>query len=361
MSAGEQRLPPAEDERLLSHVERAAEALRRGDVPGATAAVDAALALRSDDPRARLVLGLLFFRQERFAEACAAFAAVVAAQPGNASARTNLGLSQLKRGAYAEAALELERALVLEPQNQRARGYLGLAYARLGDRLRAEEAFRTAGREDLARAVAEGQSARLHGAPDEGLVRYAADRAVPEGGAALRLGPEGVLCASAEEGLCIRRERWISVVGAVDVDPGPLPVRGRDPAALGPLAFASGPGEILIGPGRGRFQVIPLRSEVLYVTAGAIYAWTADLRAESGRAPGRPPLDALRLAGRGVAAVRADGPLVSLRVAEGREARVERAVLVGWTGGVRLRMLEGGSLGARARGEGALLLSVSSP
>ncbi len=339
------------DERaFLEFVDRATEALRHGDLEKAEQGVDAALAIRPGDSRAQTVLGLLFFKQDRFAEACAAFTTVVQSQPSNASARVNLGLSQLKRGAYAEAALELERALVLDPSNTRARGYLGLAYARKGDRLRAREAFAAAGRADLASAVAERRSGREGGADEEGLVRFAAERALPESGQPLRLGKDGVLCVSTAEGVCIRRERWLAMHGAVVLEPAP------EADLLGSaLLAASGGGDIVAARGDGHFEVIPLRSDVLYVAAPAIYAWTRGLRAEAGHAPGSSRLCALRLAGRGVAVVRTASPLVTARVGELREALVSREALVGWTGGVRVRVL-GGELGVRIRGEGAVLL-----
>jgi uncharacterized protein (AIM24 family) len=364
---------------LLGHVERANDALRGGDLVLATREVDAALAIAPRDVRARMALGLLFFKQDRYGEAGEVWTAVLVSDPGSAPARLTLGLAQLERGERPAAALELERALVLDPRNQRARGYLGLAYARLGDKLRAREAFLSAGREDLARALAE-QSRAGDGAEDgAALVEVAAERAIPKLGGALRVGaadgPPGLLVASAAEGVYLRRQRWIGMTGDVALAPE-LPrsaLSGRGAAGVGEPAFvgAWGGGEILISG--GPYAVIPLRSEVVYVVAEALCAWTAGLRAESGcvpadRAAGAAPMSAVRLAGRGAAAVRTAGPIVTAPVAEGRTARVARGALVGWTGGVRVRVVAasaasvaGGAdgLAVRVGGEGAMLLDAA--
>ncbi len=342
---------------LLGKLESAGAAMRVGDLAAATRAIDEALAIAPQDPRARTQLGLLFFQQGRFAEAAATFEGVVAAQPSSARARMQLGLAQLKRGAYAEAALDLERSLVLDPTDTRARSYLGLAYARVGDRQRAREAFRAAGREDLARAVTE---AGEPGARGPGLVEFAAARALPEGGAALRLAGEGALVASTAEGIRIRRGGWIAMRGDVSAAAAELPGRHQGEVARtgAPIVLAEGPGEIVVAPRGGRFELMALESEVVYLAARALFAWTAPLRAECGRVPGRSPLYAMRLAGRGQAAVRTTTPLVTARLLFGQHPCVDAAALVGWTGGVRVHMSDDTALAVRLEGEGAALLET---
>jgi tetratricopeptide (TPR) repeat protein len=162
----------AEDvERLLAtHLHRAGELLRGDEIDGADAEVAAALKLRSDDVRARNLLGLVRFRGGKHEEALAIYRELVQKDPEDPALRLNLGLVELRMGRHDDAAANLERVVEKEPNNQRAQGYLGLALMRAGDLQKAREAFVKAGQEELVKQVEE----KIAGSSEE------SDRAVAE-------------------------------------------------------------------------------------------------------------------------------------------------------------------------------------
>lgn len=154
----------------MAHLHRAGELLRNNQLQEADSEVALALDLRSDDVRARNLLGLVRFRAGRHEEALQLYRELVGAEPDDTSLRLNLGLVELRMGRHDEAAADLERVVEKEPTNLRAHGYFGLALMRSGDFVRAREAFVKAGQDELVRQVDE----RMAVEPD------AAERAVSE-------------------------------------------------------------------------------------------------------------------------------------------------------------------------------------
>ena len=141
--------------RLAVHLQRAGDLLRGNQLEEADREVAEALRLRSDDIRARNLLGLVRFRAGRHDEALTLYRELVARDGDDASLLLNLGLVELRMGKHREAAVNLARVIAKEPQNLRAHGYFGLALMRSGELRRAREAFVQAGQHDLVQQVDE--------------------------------------------------------------------------------------------------------------------------------------------------------------------------------------------------------------
>lgn len=120
--------------------------LRQGDLPGAIAALDAAVAADPGLARAWNARGVAADRQRDFATADAAYARALALTP-TAAVLTNRGYSLLLRNRPAEAEADLARAVALDPTLETARTNLRFARALQG---RYREAFAGATRDRLA-------------------------------------------------------------------------------------------------------------------------------------------------------------------------------------------------------------------
>jgi uncharacterized protein (AIM24 family) len=137
----------------VQHLTRGGELLRSDRVEEARAELEAARAIKPNDPKGLSLLGLVYFRLGRFEEAKAIYADLVVKAPKDASLALNLGLVHLKLGDTKKAIDALVQARDLDPGQARTVGYLGLAYARDGQYANAREAFLAAGQEELAREM----------------------------------------------------------------------------------------------------------------------------------------------------------------------------------------------------------------
>ena len=106
---------------------RTGELLRTGDAENAAQAINQALALRPRDSKARSLLGLVYFKIGKQAQARDIYVELAGEFPEDAGIHLNLGLVQLKLGAVDASISALEKALSLDSRNERARQYLELA------------------------------------------------------------------------------------------------------------------------------------------------------------------------------------------------------------------------------------------
>lgn len=93
------------------------------------------------------------------------FEQLVREYPEERTPRVNLALSYLKTGQAMNARQLLEETVMLHPDNARAWGYLGLAFERLGDYMKAREAFVRGGQEGMTRRMEELLSEQATQAP----------------------------------------------------------------------------------------------------------------------------------------------------------------------------------------------------
>ncbi len=148
--------PPSQEvagEDFLFHLYRGSELLQDGRVHEAKSELETALTHSPSDAKSQHLLGVVYFRLGLYPRAIAIYERLVRSHPTAIEPRVNLALSYLKTGQPALARSELERVVDLAPSHTRAWGYLGLAFQRLGDSVRAREAYGRGGHDHMARRL----------------------------------------------------------------------------------------------------------------------------------------------------------------------------------------------------------------
>ncbi|MXX75803.1 MAG: tetratricopeptide repeat protein [Holophagales bacterium] len=113
-----------------------------GNLEGAVAAAEEALAIRPDDPSTLIRLGELQVAAGDIDAAEAAYEAAIEAYPESATARVGLGYIALERDDPAKALQIFQEVAASQPEGSEANHHVGLAYRALGDADRAAEAWR---------------------------------------------------------------------------------------------------------------------------------------------------------------------------------------------------------------------------
>lgn len=113
-----------------------------GDLEGAVAAAEEALAIRPDDPATLIRLAELRVAAGDVDAAEAAYEAAMEAYPESATARVGLGYIALERDDPAKALRIFQEVAATQPEGSEANHHVGLAYRALGDADRAAEAWR---------------------------------------------------------------------------------------------------------------------------------------------------------------------------------------------------------------------------
>ena len=113
-----------------------------GDLEGAVAAAEEALAIRPDDPSTLIRLAELQVAAGDIDGAEAAYEAAIEAYPESATARIGLGYIALERDDPATALQIFQEVAASQPEGSEANHHVGLAYRALGDADRAAEAWR---------------------------------------------------------------------------------------------------------------------------------------------------------------------------------------------------------------------------
>ncbi|MFW5879173.1 MAG: tetratricopeptide repeat protein, partial [Myxococcota bacterium] len=214
------------DEVFLQTLYKGSELIGQGALEEARESLEAAVAMRPDDQKARNLLGLACFKLGDYPGAETLYESLVKENPEDSTLRVNLGLVHLKSGRFEEAIRELEVAVELQPDHRRAQNYLGLAYARVGDYAQAQQCFVAAGSQqmvermerlmtgegdedaDVAAAAPDAPppgADRLDGRASEGVsaartdVEQSSVRTVPEEAAAYEQQPTGEEQAASEQ------------------------------------------------------------------------------------------------------------------------------------------------------------------
>ncbi|MYA08939.1 MAG: tetratricopeptide repeat protein [Holophagales bacterium] len=113
-----------------------------GDLEGAVAAAEEALAIRPDDPSTLIRLAELQVATGDIDGAEATYEAAIEAYPESATARIGLGYIALERDDPAKALQIFQEVAASQPEGSEANHHVGLAYRALGDADRAAEAWR---------------------------------------------------------------------------------------------------------------------------------------------------------------------------------------------------------------------------
>jgi len=357
------------DAEFVRSLHEGSDQLAAGDVPAARRALERAIGLRPQDPKARGLLGLCYFKLGLLDEADALYAGLVRENPFDVTLHVNLGLVQLKSGRHEAAIRTLEVATGLAPEHRRAQNYLGLAYAQSGNPAKAREAFLRAGSAaqvlEMDRLIAEANGAqRAQTAPF--LKAAAQERPAPEAEGAPSLAeftratrlfwPRGSPFAVDEGGVAIDFSAGIftRVDGLVAArgDTGWVPLRKRFAGRLIDRPFgtgarqmwhATGGGQLIVSSrhdGQSRtFTAIRLEEDA-YLVEDRLFAFEESIDAENGRVPGRgTDLPLVRLRGEGHLLVVSDRSLRSEPIFGNESLRVPLTGLVGWTGPLTPRLL----------------------
>jgi tetratricopeptide (TPR) repeat protein len=110
----------------------------------ASAVLEKYVALRTDNAKAWLGLGIAYVQQKKYSEARAPLERSVQLDPNIAEAEYQLGVVAKNDGKSAEAIQHFQRAVKLEPQHAKALWSLGNLYLQSGDLQNAHEALQTA-------------------------------------------------------------------------------------------------------------------------------------------------------------------------------------------------------------------------
>lgn len=374
----------AEGDSFLEFLNRGSDLLAAGELAQAKEALEAAVELRPKDPKALSLLGLCCFKLEELDRAASIYTALAHDNPLDVTLHVNLGLVELKRGRASAAIRALEVAVNLAPDHRRAHNYLGLAYYESGEIVRAREAFLQAGAE----AMVEKMDAALRGEgeggsrPEPAASEEEASHAVPhlrDYREHIRLfwprgAPFAVEAAGAAldfaSGIYTRLDGLVVARGSTSWEP----VRKRFRGEVTGKTFGTGPEQVFHGTGGGQLIVssqlspsepsrlfTPLRiSEDLYVVESRLYAFEEHLDFENGRVAGpRSGLDLhlVRLRGDGHVLLVTPRTIRSEAIYGNESVRLPQEGLVGWTGPITPRLLEGpDGAWVDLNGEGSVLL-----
>lgn len=380
----------AEGDSFLEHLNRGSDLLAAGELSQAREALEEAVSLRPEDPKALSLLGLCCFKLEELDEAASIYTSLAHDNPLDVTLHVNLGLVELKRGRPAAAIRALEVAVNLAPDHRRAHNYLGLAFYEHGEIARAREAFLQAGaeamvekmdlalREQAAEAseasapapapAAEGGEGALEAVPElqafcDGLRLYwprGAPFAVEPAGAALDFAA----------GIYTRLDGLVVARGNTSWEP----VRKRFRGELTGKSFGSGAEQVFHGTGGGQLIVTaqltpdapprlftPVRlTEDFYVVESRLFAFEEPLDFENGRVAGPRSgidLNLVRLRGEGHVLLVTPRSIRTEAIYGNESIRLPKEGLVGWAGPITPRLLEGpGSAWVDLTGEGSVLL-----
>ena len=375
-----------ESDSFLELLNRGSDLFAAGELEQAREALEAAVALRPRDPKAASLLGLCYFKLEKLDEAAQIYTALAHDNPLDVTLHVNLGLVELKRGRPSAAIRALEVAVNLAPGHRRAHNDLGLAYYENGEIERAREAFLQAGAEAMVEkmeAALRDRSAGKEGSesppPHESS---AGSDAVPSLSAlceSLRLyWPRGAPFAVEAAGVALdfasgiytRLDGLIIARGNTTFEP----VRKRYRGELTGKSFGSGAEQVFHGTGGGQLIVAaqltptepprlftPVRlSEDFYVVESRLFAFEEHLDFENGRVAGpRSGLDLhlVRLRGDGHVLMVTPRSIRTEAIYGNECVRLPMEGLVGWTGPITPRLLEGpGGAWVELTGEGSVLL-----
>ena len=369
-------------EQFLELLNRGSDLFAAGELAQAREALEAAVALRPKDPKANSLLGLCYFKLDELDKAAEIYTALVHDNPLDVTLHVNLGLVELKRGRPAAAIRALEVAVNLAPDHRRAHNYLGLAYYENGEIERAREAFLKAGAHAMVEKMEAALRERSEGKEWENGAADPDGEAVPslsELCESLRLyWPRGAPFAVEAAGVALdfasgiytRLDGLIVARGNATFEP----VRKRYRGELTASSFGTGPRQVFHARGGGQLIIAaqlapsepprlftPVRLvEDFYVVESCLFAFEERLDFENGRVAGpRSGLDLhlVRLRGEGHALLVTPRSIRTEAIYGNETVRLPMEGLVGWTGPITPRLLEGpAGAWVELTGEGSVLL-----
>ena len=359
-----------------------------------------------DDAAIRLNLGLVELRMGRHADAAANLERVVAVEPNNARAQGYLGLALMRAGDLKRARVAFDHAgqtdlakqvserMAQAEESSRARSDLRMAAQeaeRVIDRGGAGAGFGAVELDAPADEARRGGNWQLRvpgerpplpgpeGSqssslplllePPHPVAAYATARLLRPGGPGepFSLAEGGVLVLRIDGRLPTRTYGAIASTAQLTFEPLNRRVRGHAIDETfgdgGEAMFAAvGTGVMVVAPRGGRFTLLSLAEDVVYMRETAVYAFEESLHWENGRVPGGggDSMRVVQFRGSGRVVFRTLRPSFTLKIEPDAPLFVDAGAVLGWIGRVVPRVLsgEGGQPTpyVEASGEGVLIL-----
>jgi tetratricopeptide (TPR) repeat protein len=365
-----------------------------------------------DDAAIRLNLGLVELRMGRHVDAAVNLKKVVAVEPDNARAQGYLGLALMragdlksamdafKKGGQGELAKQVEERMAQADEALQARGELRRAASDGEKALSAEQPFGAVELEQPMDESRRGGSWQLRlpgerppmpgpeGPHSEGgalplllepprpVSAFATSRLLRPGGPgeSFSLAEGGMLVLRVDGRLPTRTFGAIASTGQLTFEPLMRRVRGHaidEPFGDGGEAVfaAVGTGLMVVAPRGGRFTLLALADDIVYVREPGVYAFEESLIWENGRVPGggagAEGARVVQFRGNGRIVLRTQRAVFTLKVDPESPLFVESSTLIGWIGRVVPRIMHGDNGQPtpyiEASGEGVLILEEPPP
>lgn len=138
---------------FLIHLNRGKEYLEKGNLPGAELELEEARRMRPSDDKVLNLLGLAYFKQEKYTEADEIYRLLILANPDSLPLHFNHGLICFKLGKLDQAEAAFLRALEIKPDNPKIHFYLGNIYERKKQYYNAIFQYRKAGANIMVKRV----------------------------------------------------------------------------------------------------------------------------------------------------------------------------------------------------------------
>jgi Flp pilus assembly protein TadD len=357
-----------------------------------------------EDAAIRLNLGLVELRMGRHLEAVHNLKKVVQVEPDNARAQGYLGLALMRsgdlngarqafvKGGQGELAKQVEERMAQAEEALAARSDLRRAALEGERHLDSEQPFGAVELEAPQEEARRGGSWQLRvpgerppmpgpeGSdvvalpillePPKPVAAYATSRLLRPGGPGepFSMAAEGgMLLVRVDGRLPTRTYGAIASTGQLTFEPLNRRVRGHAVDETfgegGEAMFAAvGNGLMVVSPRGGKFTVLQLTDDIVYVREPAVYAFEESLHWENGRVPGggADGLRVVQFRGAGRMVMRTLRQTYTLKIEPDSPLFVEASTLMGWIGRVVPRVMhgEGGAPTAyiEASGEGVLIL-----
>jgi len=149
----DQSSTPFDQGLFLVHLNRGREHFDRRSFVDAAEELEEARRLRPNDDSVLNLLGLAYFKQEKYKEADSVYRRLIELNPGSYTLHFNLGLVCFKTGDLDNAEAIFLRALELKPDNQKTHFYLGNIYEKKKQFYNAIFQYRKAGANIMVKRV----------------------------------------------------------------------------------------------------------------------------------------------------------------------------------------------------------------
>jgi uncharacterized protein (AIM24 family) len=138
---------------FLVHLNRGREQFEKNNLPRAESELEEARRMRPNDEKVLNLLGLVYFKQEKYQQANEIYQALIQLNPSSLTLYFNRGLISFKLGNMEDAEAAFLKALEIKPDNAKIHFYLGNIYERKHQYYNAIFQYRKAGANIMVKRV----------------------------------------------------------------------------------------------------------------------------------------------------------------------------------------------------------------